>query len=170
MIVIPDSTPSVCRLIITTAQSEIPILENPVGSNRSPEIDAMCKEFGVPLGSYWCALWTAHVWREAGAEIPPIKGHWHPASCQTWLEWARETGRFTNKPELGYASLYGKKGQGPAEHIGCCVVSKFPITMDLEGNTSLDGFSREGELTGLKQVAQGRLIGYVSPLPLPINQ
>lgn len=170
MIIIPDSTPTVCRSIITHAQSDIPILENPVGSNRSPEIDAMCKEFGVPLASYWCALWTSHIWKLAGAEIPPVSNSkgWHPAVCQTWLEWSRETGRFTSRPELGYAVLYGKNGQGPAEHIGCCVVSKFPIVMDLEGNTSLEGFTRNGELTGLKQVAQGRLIGYVSPLPLGV--
>lgn len=169
MIIIPDSTPLVCRSIITHAQSEIPILENPVGSNRSPEIDAMCREFGVPLASYWCALWTAHIWKLAGAEIPPVSNSraWHPAIAETWRQWAFETSRFAAKPALGYAVLYGANGNAPAEHIGCCVVSTAPIVMDLEGNTSLDGFTRNGELTGLKQVNASRLIGYVSPLPLP---
>jgi hypothetical protein len=171
VIIIPDSTPLVCRRIVTIAQGEIPILENPIGSNRSPEIDAMCKEFGVPLASYWCALWTAHVWREAGAEIPPVsnaKG-WHPAIAETWRQWAFQTCRFTSKPQLGYAVLYGSGASKPAHHIGCAVVSTFPIVMDLEGNTSETGFSREGEMTGLKRVDTARLIGYVSPLPLAIE-
>lgn len=173
MIIIPDSTPPVCRRIITLAQSDIPIIENPPSSNRSPEIDGFCKEFGVPLASYWCALWTAHVWREAGAQIPPVnnaKG-WHPAICETWRQWAFETGRFTSKPAHGYAVLYGTGGNAPAHHIGCCVVAvprSAPHVYDLEGNTSETGFSRNGELTELKRVDLERLIGYVSPLPLPV--
>lgn len=171
MIIIPDSVSPVCRRIITTAQGEFPIIENPRGSNRSPEIDAMCREFGVPLASYWCALWTAHVWKAAGAEIPPVvnsKG-WHPAICQTWLEWAFETGRFSSRPGLGYAALFGKNGSQPAEHIACCVVAvppSSPLVYDLEGNTSELGYGRNGEMTELKRTNLERLIGYVSPEPL----
>ena len=168
MIVIPPQTPQICIAIIQRAQRDIPILENPIGSNRSPEIDAMCKEFGVPLASYWCALWTAKVWKDAGAEIPPVNNAkaWHPAIAETWHQWALETNRFAIKPQLGYAVLYGTRGAGPAHHIGCCVVSTTPIVMDLEGNTSESGFSREGELTDLKRVDTDRLIGYVAPAPV----
>lgn len=168
MIVIPPSTPDICTAIIRRAQQDIPILENPIGSNRSPEIDAMCKRFGVPLASYWCALWTSAVWKDAGAEIPPVSNEkaWHPAMAETWRQWAFETGRFAAKPRLGYAVLYGTNGLKPAHHIGCCIVSTTPIVMDLEGNTSETGFSREGELTELKRVDTVRLIGYVAPFPI----
>lgn len=168
MIVIPSSTPDICTAIIRRAQQDIPILENPIGSNRSPEIDAMCKRFGVPLASYWCALWTSNVWKDAGAEIPPVSNEkgWHPAMAETWRQWAFETGRFAAKPQLGYATLFGTNGLKPTHHIGCCIVSTTPILMDLEGNTSETGFSREGELTGLKRVDTSRLIGYVAPFPI----
>jgi hypothetical protein len=167
VIVLPPTTPAICVAIIRRAQQDIPILENPIGSNRSPEIDAMCKRFGVPLASYWCALWASNVWKDAGAEIPPVDNGkaWHPAIAETWHQWALHTGRFAARPQLGYAPLYGTRGVGPAHHIGCCVVSIAPILMDLEGNTSEAGFSREGELTGLKRVDTDRLIGYVAPYP-----
>jgi hypothetical protein len=144
MIVLPFDLPELNQRIIHGAQLDVPILENPPLSNRSPEIDAMCAEFGVPLGSYWCALWAAKVWKAAGAEIPTIRGDMHPAR------------------------LYGANGHEPAEHIGAALASIHPFLMDFQGNTSGAGFSRNGELATLKSVDTDRLIGYVSPTPLPI--
>jgi hypothetical protein len=170
-ILIPKSAPLVNVKIIRLAQADVPILENPIGSNRSPEIDAMCAKFGVPLGSYWCALWTSDVWQRAGAQIPPVndaKG-WHPAKAETWHQWAVATGRFTKIPSLGRAVLYGKRKAAPAHHIGCCVCALKPLLLDFEGNTSLSGFSTEGELTGLKPINAAELIGYVSPEPLEVS-
>jgi hypothetical protein len=167
MIILPDD--ALCAAIIRRAQQDVPILENPIGSNRSPEIDAMCRRFSVPLGSPWCGLWTANTWLDGGAEIPPIRGdHYHPAIADTWRVWALETNRFSPTPILGAAALYGAGGHGPASHIACCVVSLTPILMNLEGNTSETGFSREGELTELKRVNVDRLIGYVHPRPLSL--
>lgn len=166
MIVITPGTPALCEAIIREAQKDIPILENPIGSNRSPEIDALCDEFGVPRGSSWCALWAAKKWKLGGAEIPPTSGDSHPAKCESWRKWAFRTNRFSVTPALGFAPLYDHNGDGLADHIGACVVSVKPILMDFEGNTSLTGFSREGELTGLKQIDTSQLIGYVSPIPL----
>src|SRR5450759_4289394 len=117
-IIIPPNTSALCQAIIRRAQRDIPILENPYGSNRSPEIDALCERFGVPLASYWCALWAAGVWQDAGASIPPVDDskNWHPAKAETWRRWAIATGRLSLKPALGYAVLYGPNARPPAEH------------------------------------------------------
>lgn len=165
-IVIPHDAPELNVRIIRACQLDIPILESPIGSNRSPEIDAFCRRFGVPLGSAWCALWAAAKWQDSGAEIPPTIGNSHPAKAESWRVWALQTGRFSHTPIFGGAVLYGANGQAPAVHIAPCVVSLSPILMDLEGNTSETGFSREGELTELKRVNMARLIGYVSPTPI----
>jgi hypothetical protein len=167
MIILPDDP--LCAAIIRCAQGDIPIEENPIGSNRSPEIDAMCVRFGVPLGSPWCALWAAKCWADAGAEIPPTEGDSHPAKAESWRLWALKTGRFSSLPIRGAAVLYGAGGKEPASHIGVCVVSQTPILMAFEGNTSETGFSREGELTELKRVNMDRLIGFVHPHPVPPN-
>ena len=164
-IILPDDL--LCAAIIRRAQQDIPILEDPIGSNRSPEIDAMCKRWGVPLGSAWCALWTATVWADAGAEVPPVRGdHYHPAIADTWRLWALETGRFRMYPVRGAAVLYGAGGKEPAHHIGVCVTAQHPILMNFEGNTSVTGFTREGELTASKPVDTSRVIGYVHPRPI----
>jgi len=165
MIIIPDDLPAINTAIIRRAQLDIPIIENPPSSNRSPEIDAMCRRWGVPLASYWCALWAASVWADAGAAVPPIamSRDWHPAKCQTWYEWSLQENLFTSEPTLGCAVLYGNNGHEPAEHIGTCIVAMAPAKFDLEGNTSLGGYSRNGEITGLKPVDLTRVIGYVIP-------
>lgn len=166
MIILPDDP--IAAAIIRGAQSDIPILENPIGSNRSPELDALADKWDVPRGQAWCAGWTAEKWKNAGAEVPPVRDAkgWHPWKAETWHQWALETCRFSSTPAKGYAVLYGNGGKGPATHIACCVVSLVPILMDLEGNTSETGFSREGELTELKRVNLERLIGYVAIHPV----
>lgn len=166
MIVLPFDLPPLNAAIIRAAQADVPILENPPLSNRSPEIDAMCQQFGVPLGSYWCALWAAKCWTEAGAEIPPTEGDSHPAKAESWHLWSLKTLRFSAQPILGAATLYGNGGHGPADHIGATLASIHPFLMDFQGNTSGAGFSRNGELATLKSVDTARLIGYVSPTPL----
>lgn len=172
LIVIPPSALPICRAIVQTTQLRIPIIENPLGSNRSPEIDAMCKRWGVPLASYWCALLAADCWKDSGAEVPPVSNSkaWHPAIAETWHQWALETGRFSMTPQFGYAVLYGANGRGPAEHIGVCVVSLAPILMDIEGNTSLAGYGRNGVIAGDKPVDTDRLIGYIAPFVLPAQR
>lgn len=165
MIVLPDDLPPLNAEIIRRAQLDIPILESPPLSNRSPEIDAMCVRWGVPLASYWCALWAATVWADAGAAVPPasLDKDWHPAKCETWRQWALVEGLFTSEPTIGCAVLYGANGHEPADHIGVCLASVAPIKMDFEGNTSGAGFSRDGELATLKTVDLTRVIGYVIP-------
>ena len=166
MIILPSDP--LAAAIIQRAQRDLPIEEDPVGSNRSPEIDAMCNQWGVPLGSYWCALWAATVWKDAGADVPPIddaKG-WHPAKAETWRLWALATNRFSSEPIQGAATLYGLNGLAPANHIGACVLTVTPLLRDVEGNTTDSGFSREGELTAIKPVNRDRLIGYVHPHPI----
>jgi hypothetical protein len=165
---IPSNTPALNVAIIRRAQRDIPIMENPVGSNRSPEIDALCKRYGVPLGSSWCALWLSAVWEDSGAEIPPVddsKG-WHPAKAETWRQWAIATGRLTHTPSLGCAAVFGN----PGHHVAACVVSTTPFITDLEGNTSETGFSREGELTELKRTNLAGLFGYISPTPVETSE
>jgi hypothetical protein len=164
--ILPDDLPPLNVQIIRLAQLDIPILETPLDSNRSPEIDAMCRAFGVPLGSYWCALWKAKIWRAAGASIPPIdaKKGWHPAIAETWHQWAIATGAFSKTPVLGGGVLYDFTGTGKADHVGAAVASIKPILMDFEGNTSLAGSAdRNGELATIKPVVTKSVLGYVVP-------
>lgn len=151
-------------------QGRFPILENPPGSNRSVEIDAMCKRWGVPLGSSWCALLVTDVWFDAGAAVPAALGgltatgrERHPAVAEWWREWALREGLFSSIPVIGAAVLYGTTGKEPATHIDVCVTALEPFIYSFGGNESEAGFTTNGTLTSHSRVQQDRLIGYILP-------
>ena len=148
------------------AQLRVPIIEDPLGSNRCPELDQLCDRWQIPRASYWCAALAADIWKDAGADVPPIAGDSHPARCESWRRWALETDRFSPTPAVGYAVLYGQGGKEPAEHMGIAIAAVKPILLDWEGNTSLAGFGRNGIIAIVKPVDTSRVIGYVSPRPL----
>lgn len=168
--IFPDDLTPLNRKVVETMQLRFPILENPPGSNRSPEIDRMVKRWGSAPGSPWCALLTTDVWFDAGADVPPaLPGKTatgrerHPAVAEWWRVWALEQGLFSTTPVVGAAALYGTGGREPAVHIGVCIMAVTPRLMGFEGNTTGAAFEREGTMTAHKDVNLERLIGYVLP-------
>lgn len=166
----PDGLPPLNRKIVEEMQRRFPILENPPGSNRSPEIDALCERWGVPLGSPWCALLATDVWYDAGADVPTKRGgktsggrERHPAVADYWREWALTEGLFSATPVIGAAVLYGTQGHEPASHIDVCVTVVTPALMSFGGNEAEQGFTSNGTLTNHGRVQTDRLIGYVLP-------
>lgn len=137
------------------------VRERPMGSNRSPIIDAYNRASGSPPGSFWCANALAAWWRGAGLDLPPRD----VGSCDAWKDWALRTGRWSPLPVVGAAVVYGRSMRD-ANHIGLVYDFDNPATVfSIEGNTSLDGYSRNGELVTLKLVRRDHLLGYVHPFP-----
>ena len=156
---LPNDTPGLNRRIVKRALLDIGICEVPPGSNRSGVIDEYNLAAKVPAGSYWCASAVAAWWRDAGAEVPE-----YPAGCDEWMKWAKATRRWSTKPVPGAAIVYGKPTD--ANHIGV-IVRVSPITLAVEGNTSLSGsFDRNGIAVALKVPDLKRVLGYVHPRPL----
>jgi hypothetical protein len=112
---LPRTTPLICRTIVVMAICDVGMLEDPPGSNRGTDIDALNDMAKVPVGSYWCAAWVGKIWRNAGAQVPA--GY---ASCDHWMAWAKQTGRWTTHTAApGCAVLYGVPGD--AKHIGIVI-------------------------------------------------
>jgi hypothetical protein len=141
------------------AHESIGVCEEPLNSNRGPEIDVWNLRAGVPVGSFWCASAAGAWWRDAGLDVP--KGY---ASCDNWMTWAKVTGRWSATPGLGAMVLYGVPGD--AKHIGL-VIRVTPICLSIEGNTTIEsGFSSNGIAVALKIVAPpDPILGYVLPYP-----
>src|ERR1700680_3515555 len=78
------------------------VCEDPIGSNRGPEIDAWAAEFGSPLGSFWCALATAQARKAGGWWIPPQD----VGSCDEWVDEAGRESLFIKEAEPGAAVVY----------------------------------------------------------------
>lgn len=161
-----NTAPLSVQNVVRRGLRDVGILEMPPGSNRSGRIDAYNLRAGVPVGSYWCAAAVGAWWQDAGLKVPP----WY-ASCDNWLHWAHETGRWVPKghnPPLGGAVLYGTDTD--AKHIGL-IIRVSPLILSLEGNTTVEGAafsaSRNGVAVSLKEVtASDPVLGYVSPFQL----
>jgi hypothetical protein len=155
------------RAALDFALSNIGVCEDPPGSNRGPEIDAWCTEFGSPLGSFWCAI--------AVGKARKVGGLWIPShdvgACNEWTYQAQRAGLVTGTPEPGAAVVYtnGKQltdgwyaGQKNAEHIGI-VLRVEPVLMSMEGNTTLSRYDRNGYVQALKEVGRDRVLCYIKP-------
>lgn len=155
---ISDTVPALQATIARDALNWVGVLEDPPGSNGGPEIDAWLKQFGVPAGSPWCAVWVAKVFRTCGAMIPAGAS---ASSCDTWMSWAQSVGLWQSTPAIGSAVVYGKGTD--AQHIGI-VVRLLPKPCSVEANTSLDNSpQREGIAVDFKAVNLGWVLGYIRP-------
>lgn len=158
--------PPTTQALIAHAQSYIGVCEDPVGSNRSPDIDAWNAEFGSPLGSYWCGNFVGHCAAHIGEVVPPLSG-----SCDEWVYWAKQNGLWSLTPAPGAKIIYtnGKliktgryAGQLNAVHIGIVVRVK-PLLQTIEGNTTTGGFERNGHTVALKEPDVTHIYGYALP-------
>lgn len=161
-----NTTNDLVRRVITRARCDVvQVVETPLASNRGTEIDEYNTRAHAPLGSYWCASALSAWWEDAGLQVPRTGR----ASCDSWMAWGKETGRWSATPALGAAVLYGVPGD--ANHIGL-VVRLSPVVLSIEGNTSINpGFDRNGVAVMVKQVnlESTRILGYVLPFP-PVAQ
>lgn len=133
--------------------------------NRSPRIDKYLRWANVPEDiilsgrGYWCAAQLGAVWRDAGARVPTDY-----ANCDAWVKFAKQHRVWSAEPVVGAAVLYGIPGD--ASHIGGIVRvpdARYDLLLNIEGNTSLNGYSNNGVLCDLKAVTTTRVLGYVHP-------
>lgn len=156
---LPADTPAIQLAIVKRALLDIGICEIPPGSNRSGRIDEYCRAAGAPVGSYWCAAALYVWWREAGADVPPLR--LGPASCDTWMHWAMRERLWQLKPIPGAAVVYGTLKD--AHHIGA-IVRVAPLVFSVEGNTTVSTtFSRNGVAVDMKEPNPTQVVGYIHP-------
>lgn len=145
------------------------VYEDPPGSNRSPDLDEWAREFGAPLGSYWCALMVAHCRKLHGLWIPPRREL--VAACDEWYLAAERAGLLTQTPTSGCAVLYGNgqtiadgryAGRKDIVHIGT-ILRVTPALLAWEGNTTIGKYDRNGVTLALKEVDKSRVVAYVLP-------
>ena len=149
------------------ALTHIGVCEVPPGSNRGPEIDSWATEFGSPLGSYWCALAVGKA-RKAGGLWIPLD---NVGACNEWVLQGTKDGLTTTTPVPGAAVVYGNAthvaggrydGQLDAVHIGI-VLRVDPVLLSIEGNTTIEGESRNGWIQTLKEVNKAHVLTYILP-------
>lgn len=163
---------------LEAAHRDIGVREKPKGSNRGKRIDEYNEIAQAPLASFWCASAVTAWWKAGSLEVPPIAPSWWtqhkraptgPASCDAWKDWALITNRWSHAPIVGAAVVYGHS-MADASHIGILLEwdPADGTLLSIEGNTTLDGYSRNGDIVTLKAVRTERLLGYIHPFPVVI--
>jgi hypothetical protein len=110
--------------------------EQPIGSNRGPQVDQYNEEAGVPLGSPWCLTFAYfcvhHASLHAGIPCPIPRG----GLCSALYDWARAHGKLTATPQPGDIGLV-RGGPRGHEHAVIVVSGDGPgLFREIAGNTS----------------------------------
>lgn len=163
--------------LVRRAMCDVGIMEAPPRSNRGRRIDYYNQLAGVPMGSPYCAS-ALYGWSKwAGTPCPtPLSRWWrerglqlmNPAQVDAWIVWAEHERRWTNKPGLAHAVVYGN-AHDRGTHIGLVVRAPGPGQPDyrtFEANTTTSpGFSVEGdgfEMKWLRGDQLARVTGYIN--------
>lgn len=176
----PGMTEDLPTRIVRYAVCSVHTMEEPLASNRGPEIDAWNRWAGVPESlitagqGFWCCSWATRMWHDAGAVVK------RTGSCDALLAWGRETERFTeHAPSVGAFVLYGKwnpkivgrrelLSKTDAVHVGIVARIK-PQIGTVEGNTTVEGsrLERNGTAIATKLLTpDDPVIGFVHVYPL----
>lgn len=169
------------QTLVRRALCDVGILEAPPGSNRGRRIDYYLQLCGVPMGSPYCAAALYGWCKWAGVDAPPVSSRWwrdsgletgNPANVDSWITWAKATKRWSDKPAIGSAVVYGN-AKDPGTHIGLVIRAPGegqPHYRSFEANTMTSpGFSREGdgfEMKWLRDEQLKRVTGYIKLGPV----
>ena len=174
---IPDAskTKSINAAEFAVKDFELPVLENPIVypaivSYTGPRIDVYLATVKCRPGkSEWNTGAIATWWKEAGAELPSGKTKNNKDvvinSCQSWFNWAQETNRLSETPDIGTIAVYGTKTKkkSAATSLGMVISLK---TTDA-GTVTLDVITTESTI--LKAYPVPVVTGTNTETPPPIE-
>jgi hypothetical protein len=141
------------------------VREDPKVANSGPRIDEMIKNAGYNFPVYWCACAVTAWWEAAGIKVFRNKKN-QSGYCQDWVNWAKQTNRWSLTPVQGAACLYMlPENPKHAHHIGI-VAQIFPggQLITIEGNTSEKPGDPNGTGVFVKYPNVSALGGFVLPV------
>ncbi len=151
---VPASTGPIAPLLaraLEVAASQVGVMEQPLGSNRGPQVDQYLKSTGTPFGSAWCAAFLYWCFDQAadplGRANPLVRtggvlAHWNGARTRGIPRLLAENAIANPalvRPGLIFVISHGA-GTG---HTGLVEGVEAGKLVTIEGNTNDNG-SREG--------------------------
>jgi len=145
----PDS--DLAAMVVAVAASQIGVLEQPLGSNSGPEVDAYLASVGLDPGNYWCMAFVFWCFRESAKDLsvknPAIKTG---GVLDAWNR-ARNDGVVTLTTEqalhdpgkIKAGMVFINSTGGGNGHTGIVVAVHGNVLETIEGNTN-DSGSRNG--------------------------
>ena len=151
-----DAAPSaLTEAAIAFATTQIGVMEDPLGSNRGPQVDRYLEAVGLtPLaGSFpWCVAFTHFCYQSAAAGLgipnPHIRtagvlDHWNKAAAKAGVARVTTTAAVANPARVLPGSLFIMDFGGGVGHSGMVIAVAGGKLVTIEGNTNDNG-SRNG--------------------------
>jgi hypothetical protein len=140
------------------------VREDPEVANWGGRITEMIKNAGYNFPVFWCACAVTAWWEAAGIKV--FRNNKNQSGiCQDWVNWAKQTNRWSLTPVIGSACLYMlPENPNHAHHIGI-VARILPggQLITIEGNTSEKPGDPNGTGVFVKFPNVSNLGGFVIP-------
>ena len=145
---VADTVPSsdLLKEALKIAASQIGVMENPVGSNRGPEVNAYLASVGLGPGFFWCAAFLYWCFNQAAANLsrknPLVKtggcqDHWNRTKAKKILK-----ADAVNNPSLIVpGSIFLLKTGRTSGHTGIVEKVESGFIHTIEGNSNPAGSS-----------------------------
>jgi len=138
------------RAALAEARAQIGVMENPLGSNRGPEVDEYVRAVGLnPTGKFaWCVAFTHFCYLKAAASLgvpnPHIKtagviDHWNKAKAKAKVGRITHAAAIANPALVTPGSLFIIDTGGGHGHTGMVVEVADGRLVTIEGNTNPGG-------------------------------
>ncbi len=149
--VVDATKSSLAAAAVAVAESQLGVLESPLGSNNGPEVNAYLESVGLGPGHFWCMAFVYWCYQQAAQKLKKnnplvrtagVMAHWNAARkagtrCITTKEAADNPGLI--KPGMIFIISHG----GGLGHTGLVESVHGGMLVTIEGNTNKEG-SRNG--------------------------
>lgn len=152
--------------ILTVAKAKIGMKEDPIGSNRGPDLSRFMNCVGFQDGDAWCYFFCSACYYHAlWPEIYDFGWIKATGSCQMAVAYARSQGCVSPYPTTGGIAIL-LNSEGHAFHAG--IVESTDVSQGLytaiEGNTNDDGSHEGYEVCRHTRSLEGKLFIYPKEL------
>ena len=135
----PDVRPALGAAALAEARARIGVREQPLGSNRGPQVDEYLRRAGLGPGYFWCMAFVYYCVDEAARKLKVPNLLPRTASCSRLYRWARAHGRLVPHPAPGdiFLCIGGDTGHYHTGFVdGGLARERFPT---VEGNSNAEG-------------------------------
>jgi hypothetical protein len=144
------SASPLAKEVIAFATTQIGVLEQPLGSNKGPEVNKYLASVGLSPGHFWCVAFTYFCHQQAASNLgivnPHVKtagvlDHWNRAKNQPGASRITTSAAVANPALVTPGSLFIIDHGGGLGHTGIVTNVVSGLLETIEGNTNSGGSS-----------------------------
>lgn len=152
---------SVAEAIISKAEIQIGVKENPSGSNKVKYNTAYYGREVSGSDYPWCCAFIWWLFKECNASSLFYGGK-KTASCTTLMNYYKKKGQFSKTPQVGCLVFYNWGKGSVAQHVGIVTEIGSGYIKAIEGNTAVGNDSNGGQVMERTRYTS-QILGYAHP-------